>query len=342
MRARRDINIIIRALARCHGAGNGEIFKNSYVSSLIMSTYRAVAPVRNFNLLCEELVFPNFSVRHFPEEELSDLVDRDGGFWSDADFDFCKHDPWFFMEYEADPKQAWNIAAIELEHFLNALTLYKTSSTILRMGHFYVKKLEGSGVDSQFRGGLVPRRIPVYVLEKDFCEDFLDFYNKYKEFLEIKEEHRQRKRISFATNFFSRVRRNSDLTERLIFLSVSLEALYSREINELKYRYSHRAAILLGNDSNSRTRIFNLVKAFYNQRSKVLHGNLKFRITSEEISAYNEVIRVSILRYISVHLKGRGEVITDLDELIFNEKGRAKLLADAGDYFNKISEYREN
>jgi hypothetical protein len=30
------------------------------------------------------------------------------------------------------------------------------------------------------------------------------------------------------------------------------------------------------------------------------------------------------------------------DELIFNDKGRAKLLADAGDYFNQISEYRED
>jgi len=299
-----------------------------------------MGPVRNFNLFCEGLVFPTFSVRRFSEDELNDLIDKD--FWSEADFYICMCDPWFFMEYEAEPGKEWDTARKEFETFLNALAFFKTASTILRIGHFYVKNLEGAGASSKFRGELVPTLTPIYVLNNDECEGFIGFYNKYTDFINREEEHNQQRRINRSIDSFTMVRKTSNLAERLIFLSISLEALFSREIDELKYRYSHRAAIMLGTDSRSRTRTFTLVKEFYNKRSQLLHGSLKFRITPNEALLYNEIIRVSILRYISLHHRGRRNIIRDLDELIFDEEGRARLLADAIEYFGVISEFKEN
>lgn len=305
-----------------------------------MSKWRAIGPIYNFNPICEELKFTNFIVRRFSEEELDNLLSRGREYWSDVDFGFCKYYPWFLMEYEADAEKEWDVAATKLEIFFNALSLFKSTSTILHMGQFYVGKLEGEGVSGRFGGALVPTCPPVYILEKGEYEEFIRFYNKYNDFVKKVENNPQRKRINFATNFFRRVRQTSNLTERLIFLSVSLEALFSHEKDELKYRYSHRAALLLGVDSKSRSNVFDIVRDFYDRRSEVLHGSLEFKLTPEETSLYNEVIRASILKYVSLHLSGRKIIIEDLDDLIFDENGRDKLLAEANEYFGAVSDFK--
>lgn len=191
-----------------------------------MSKWRAIGPISNFNLLCDELQFPNFVIRRFEEEELLKLMDTGRDHWADFEFNTCKHYPWFLMEYDAPPGREWYTAINELEYFLDALFLLNNTFTILRVGQFYVRKLEGEGLSGHFGGTFIRPLLPVVVLKKEKCIDIIQVYNKYRNFLK-ESENEQKKRILFALNFFRRVRQTRDYIARFIFLSVSLEALFS-------------------------------------------------------------------------------------------------------------------
>lgn len=65
----------------------------------------------------------------------------------------------------------------------------------------------------------------------------------------------------------------SDSADRLLDYSIALESLFSSAGDSISYRLPLRAAIFLGNETQERRRIFEILSAAYKQRSKIAHGS---------------------------------------------------------------------
>lgn len=123
----------------------------------------------------------------------------------------------------------------------------------------------------------------------------------------------------------------SDLTERdeekLIDLIISLETLYLTERLELAYRLSLRVASLIGHFYKDKTpeQIAMEIKALYNKRSRVVHGDPE-EITSSEMSNLKDYACKSIQMFIklSLTMNKRG-ILKLIDDSLFNEKIRDSL-----------------
>lgn len=75
--------------------------------------------------------------------------------------------------------------------------------------------------------------------------------------------------------FFVQYARSSGQTPiKLLFYNMALETLLSTVAVELSHRVSERAALIMGNDAKSKKSYYDLVKKSYDNRSKVVHGDV--------------------------------------------------------------------
>jgi len=207
-----------------------------------------------------------------------------------------------------------------LKLFLDALALFKTTTnTKLKDGPRIIQSLtaqplilglviRGSDDTSDFQG----KRYPLSVNELD---EFRNFYNKLVQYTKTKEN-----KILPAIDFYSKASRHFDITEKFIFLSLSLESLFSKESDELSYRFSNRISLLLGNSFEEREKIAKSIKnVIYQRRSKIVHGTDLSPPSEDEYEYLNEVIRVSILRYLSLINNGILNPIDELDSFLLKQ-----------------------
>lgn len=105
-------------------------------------------------------------------------------------------------------------------------------------------------------------------------------------------------------------------------LITSLEALIIKGNNELSYRVSLYASILLGDNNESRIEIFECVKKSYNYRSKSVHGDVKDlkkdfkKETIYEMFFQLKQIVSSIL--FKTFGKEKTDIINSIEESIYN------------------------
>lgn len=99
------------------------------------------------------------------------------------------------------------------------------------------------------------------------------------------------------------------LEDRLLDLTISLEALFSpgREM-ELSYRMAQSAALLVGDSNANRRRIFDLLRKVYDERSKLVHGGgspfVQNRLAESDLGDFGDVIRQAILRFLAWQARG--------------------------------------
>ncbi|MDO8446271.1 MAG: HEPN domain-containing protein [Deltaproteobacteria bacterium] len=113
-----------------------------------------------------------------------------------------------------------------------------------------------------------------------------------------------------VSNFFYAWRSNYD-EQACIYLAIALEALLSPNSNtELSHRIAHNACRFLGNDRKEREEIYKITKAFYNLRSKLIHGS---------ITNYDQIMEISpkiyaIVNKILVKILLDGQLIETFDD----------------------------
>jgi hypothetical protein len=296
----------------------------------------------------EDFFLDNISVRTYVSDELEALLGTDRGFWSKVYFSLdYKKGYWLKLDLEADViVEAYDRAVSQISRFFEALGLFKSTLSMLALGGLYVKMMEkGEGPTGQFgwENSIVARKR--YPLQKEEYNGFTNLLTKYAEFWNGNEitakSHKQLQRIDLARDFFLRSFQTPNLVDRHIFLSIVLEALMGGEQAELQYRYSNRAALLLGDDAERRKAVCSDVKRAYKIRSKILHGETSWVVKPEEVLNYSEIIRQMILRCISLHSQGYRNITKALDKCLHDPKKHLGLLEDARALFGPPSEYKE-
>ncbi len=92
--------------------------------------------------------------------------------------------------------------------------------------------------------------------------------------------------------------------KEMAFLSlmVALEILFNRGNQELKYRISRNAGVLLGYDAEDADRIFREIKKLYDKRSTLVHtGHCSNGLTNDDIQKTRDYVRRSIKILISIN-----------------------------------------
>lgn len=139
----------------------------------------------------------------------------------------------------------------------------------------------------------------------------------------------QQKKMRFLKNamdYYSRSLQDALPEEKLIDLMISLESLFSKEVQELRLRISQRTAFFLGMGQESKLpEIFRDVYTLYDKRSKVVHGIEDVKIDNAEISRLTGYIRASIKLFLHIGMS-KEKSLDLIDGAIFNEEKKKKLI----------------
>lgn len=145
-----------------------------------------------------------------------------------------------------------------------------------------------------------------------------------------------------ATDCFEEAHDDGRLSNelRILLLTMAAEALFDDgDKAEVAYRLSHRLAVLNGADSRARKEIFDLAREVYVLRSKVAHGSLYQRkggfveVGSQQVWAFSNVVRSSLLYGVALGDLDRSEVLKALDRGVFDESETLALRRKANEYW---------
>ena len=148
-----------------------------------------------------------------------------------------------------------------------------------------------------------------------------------------------RKTIERAGTYFEASFDREDVGDRLIALSIALEALFSPDDkSELSHRICQQAAVLLGETPNDRRAVFASLRTMYKNRSKLIHGTYdpeEYRLgkftTEEQLVEWTSYIRRSILCFIVLFIEGtdtREAILQRLSESSFDDSIGDRLRSD--------------
>jgi len=138
-----------------------------------------------------------------------------------------------------------------------------------------------------------------------------------------------------AIDYYYRSLKDDKLEATIIDLMISLESLFSREIDELGLRYSLRTTSLLSvGQESERPNIFRKVHALYGKRSEVVHGTKDVKLEYEDISTLQKYVREAIKRLIHIEMP-RENFLTLLDESVYDEEKRKSLNKIVTESMNK-------
>lgn len=128
-----------------------------------------------------------------------------------------------------------------------------------------------------------------------------------------------------AIDYYYRSLNDDKLEERIIDLMISLESLFSRELDELGLRYSLRITSFLSvGQESERPNIFRKVHALYKRRSEVVHGTEEVKLDYNDISTLQKYVREAIKRLIHIEMS-KENFLTLLDESVYDEEKRILL-----------------
>jgi len=281
-------------------------------------------------------------LRRYSREELDRLLGDSNCFWAPIHLREFTADFWLVMETEketVDEAYKWSI-----EHavrFFEALSLYKTMFCFLLPAGVLIKTVQGFEENFGWENTL---REPYYFLQESEYDCFSNFLTQYDNFWETQKEaaktNKYLKRISWAKYYLRKSYETDNLNERIIFLTIALEAMLGGGA-ELRYRYANRTAVLLGDDSEKRKKYYQLILEAYDTRSKIVHGDINWQVNRQEILEYTETIRQMVLRSISLYSNGIFDPSTLLDESLHDTNKQQELLNKARSLFGSLSEYKQ-
>jgi hypothetical protein len=149
-----------------------------------------------------------------------------------------------------------------------------------------------------------------------------------------------RQAILRAGEYYEKSHETPELPERLVYLAIALEALFSPTNQEqLKFRIAHCAAQFLGDSAGTKKSTFDEVQGFYRRRNKLVHGDYPVEeysngtfVKLDEIERWSSLIRRAVVGFFVLALRGetkRERLITILEEAAFDQNAAENLRAKA-------------
>lgn len=224
-----------------------------------------------------------------------------------------------------------------LEDAITILSLFKSGRV-----DFSVIKVE-SALWNPFRP--VSYRFESYREVKTFRDSYkldiaekqglLHFFRVYHSFKKSVNVHTRGKHINLALERFKSGIEESNVKNMIIDFLIAFEALYLEGKDELAYRLSTRAAILLGKNDVQTERIKEVMVDAYNIRSKIVHGKdvppIKSRGKIIELHKFvqevEEYLRESLKSFmvLAKTYRDKENVLKLFDKSLIDVKSRKKL-----------------
>jgi len=151
-----------------------------------------------------------------------------------------------------------------------------------------------------------------YPMTDENIRAFGDFFGKYWSFV-------SRPPIQSAIHHFSSSYERRTLTDRLIELMISLEALFGDKEYQ-RYKIPLRCSCVICPRGDARKETFHTIRAFYDARSAIIHGS-KLELPpnlASKVDLFEEYVRRSILKFLQLcAMRYSIKSGADLDELLF-------------------------
>jgi hypothetical protein len=149
-----------------------------------------------------------------------------------------------------------------------------------------------------------------------------------------------RQSILRAADYYEKSHKEPSAPERLVYLAIALESLFSPENKEqLRFRISQLAAQFLGRTAEEKYEIFTDAQRLYKLRSELVHGSYDVNkylsgtfVTEEELARWSSLIRRSILGFFVLALRGeisREPILAKLEKAAFQSSIGEQLRNDA-------------
>jgi hypothetical protein len=200
-----------------------------------------------------------------------------------------------------------------LEPSLRLMRLFKEGNICMPLKYYFVLDDEGMPRNVMSQSGPSWRTLASpekYSLSEAEIPDLEHFMNKtnlpFEEFLELAFENFE---LSYETH-------NKGLS--FLSLMISLETLFNPEGQEIRYRVSRNAAVLLGTNFEESEQIFTEVKKLYDKRSKLVHTGSTKVIDKEDLAKLRHFVRRSIKQVYSVGMKKK-DLLAKLHTLGFSD-----------------------
>lgn len=253
-------------------------FSDTVLKGLILTKSRRV--IQMLELKAKPLSLEKgISIRPISSSEL----------WELGEISDLKRHPYYPGDPSSFVSEDWNILDVEIQHertqvhppvFLEAVHgAILTALALASSGHLQIYDLGttanyGMGASGTVRMGRpMPREIGRlggrYILDADVSKRLKDLWPHLKKIIEA-ERHYLRIPAQRLVDGGGRYRED----DVIIDYAIGLEALLLKGITyELSYRFSLRGATILAWNGGRREELFKQLRAFYDIRSKIVHGS---------------------------------------------------------------------
>jgi len=102
-----------------------------------------------------------------------------------------------------------------------------------------------------------------------------------------------------AMKYYRKASLSENLEDKLVNYFVALEALYSKNEQEITFRFSIRMSTFLEIDSDEIKKIFDEAQNYYRKRSTAVHGDIT-KIQTKDIEKIDNWVRTSILYFLEL------------------------------------------
>ena len=171
-----------------------------------------------------------------------------------------------------------------LHPIIQLMRLFKEGN--ISMPWIYHYSIDNDGIPRPYKRIIMPLHVlkGPYTIESSEIPELLKFIKNTK--LPFTEPSLQ---LAFENFEFSY--RISDINLSFLTLMISLEALLNPGEQELTYRISRNAAVLLGKKDNNSKDIFDEIKKLYGKRSKIVHTGKSDIINGEDLFKLRYYVR---------------------------------------------------
>jgi hypothetical protein len=288
--------------------------------------YHSFVPLYSFKMQASKIMLDNdFVIRKIKPQEFVALSEKIGN-----EAVFLK----YAVEFQSTIFE-YNKKRDEINRVITSLRLFKQGA--VSYNEIFTKPAPdialGESVISNSRS---MQRVPEYNLDHKEGRRFKRFYNYFTKTIG---EIRRVIYLDIAIDRFNSALEQKESADKIIDLSVALEALFSSTSEDLTYKLSIRVSVLLGVDYDTNY-LFDFVRVAYKIRSLLVHGKVNknavkvFEIGSKKFGLYDvakeleEITRLSIRRILSLvkhyNYRKQEDLIKVIDKVAIG--GRRKIL----------------
>jgi Apea-like HEPN len=227
----------------------------------------------------------------------------------------------------------YNKKSDEIDRVITSLRLFKQGA--VSYSEMYTTSALtvalGESVKSSSRS---MQHVPKYNLKQEEGRQFMRFYT---DFTSILSKIHDGSLFDIAIDRFNSDLQKRELADKIIDLSIALEALFSTSSEDLTYKLRIRVSVLLGADYDP-DHLFDFMNEAYKIRSKLIYGKIDekakkvFKIRSNEYRLYDvaneleRVTRLSTLRMLSLfkhyHYRKQEVLINVIDKVAIGHPKR--------------------